>query len=198
MAKQKIMVGFYRVTGISEVIIVECPLQPTPADNYRALLKQVMDRYPQCHESLIKRESSKIEFRDSSDTGYIDEVPGTTLRGLFPDEGDNGEESSRQIGSVFFEGEPWNITLRYFRVKAMVGVVLINRMNGSACPFTQQFQANQLVTELPRLLNSILPHARDLKLRIKPTGKQPTNEVTRVPGEAPKLEKPVVKKTGLK
>lgn len=192
------MVGFYRVSGIPDVIPVECPLQRTPEDNFRLLLKQVMDKFPQCHESLIKRVSSRIERRDSSDTGYIDEVEGTTLRGLFPDEGSNAEESSRQIGTVFFEGEPWNITLRYFRGKAMVGVVLINRMNGSACPFTQQFQANQLVTELPRLLNSILPHARDLKLRTKPTGKQPANEVTRIPGEPAKLEKPAVKKTGLR
>lgn len=190
------MVGFYRVSGIPDAIIVECPLQPTPEGNFRLLLKQVMDKYPQCHESLIKRQSTKIERRDSSDTGYIDDVPGTTLRGLFSDDGGD-DESSRAVGSVFFEGEPWTITLRYFRGKAMVGVVLINRMNGSACPFTQQFQANQLVTELPRLLNSILPHARELKLRTKPTGRKPDNEVTRVPGEQTKPEKPV-KKTGLR
>lgn len=192
------MVGFYRVSGIPDVVSVECPLQRTPEDNFRLLLKQVMDKFPQCHESLIKRVSSRIERRDSADTGYIDETEGGTLRGLFPDEGNNGEESSRQIGTVFFEGEPWSITLRYFRGKAMVGVVLINRMNGSACPFTQQFQANQLVTELPRLLNSIMPHARDLKLRTKPTGKRPENEITRIPGEPAKLEKPKVKKTGLR
>ena len=196
MAKQNFMVGFYRVSGIPDVIIVECPLQPTPEGNFRLLLKQVLDKYPQCHESLIKRLSTKIESRDSSDTGYIDEVPGTTLRGLFSDDGGE-DESSRSVGSVFFEGEPWTITLRYFRGKAMVGVVLINRMNGSACPFTQQFQANQLVTELPRLLNSILPHARELKLRTKPTGRKPENEVTRTPGEQIKPEKPV-RKTGLR
>jgi hypothetical protein len=196
MSKQNIMVGLYRVSGVPEVIVVECPLQPRPEDNYRLLLKQVMDKFPQCHESLIRRLSSKVESRDSADMGYIDEIDGTTLRGLFPDDG-GLEEASRVIGSVFFEGEPWTITLRYYRAKAMVGVVLINRMNGSACPFTQQFQANQLVTELPRLLNSILPHARELKLRMKPTGRKPDNEITRVPGEPVKVAKPV-KKTGLR
>lgn len=189
------MVGFYRVAGVPGVTEVECELQQTPQANFRLLLAEVLKKFPQCHEACITRVSSKIEVRDGSDTGYLDEVEGATLRGLFPD--GESDEASRTVGSVFFEGEPWTITLRYFRGKAMVGIVLINRMNGSACPFTQQFHANQLVTELPRLLNSVLPHARDLKLRFKPTGKQPTNEVTRTPGEQPKVAKPV-KKTGLR
>lgn len=180
MAKKNYMVGFYRVSGIPGVIEVECPLLPSPEANYAALLEQVRQKFPQCHESLIRREGSKVVSRDASDTRYLDEQPGQTLRNLFPE--DTPDEASRNIGSVFWEGESWEITLRYFRAKAACGLALINRMNGSACPFTQQFHAGQLVTELPRLVASLLPNCKNLSLRFRPTGKAPENEITRIPG----------------
>lgn len=196
MALKNFMVGFYKVQGIPELVMVETPLAPTASENYKALLAQVKQKFPGCHESLIQRRSTKIESRDEADLGYINDTPGLTLRGLFMDkEGDNAEEAFCRVGSVFWEGEPWDISLRYYRSKAAIGVVLINRMTGIPSRFNQQFQANQLLTELPRLLREVLPNARDLKFNFKSiaAAHQKQNEHTHIPGESP-TPKPVLPK----
>lgn len=178
------IVGFYKVQGIPEAVMVEAPLVQSASENHKALLALVKQKYPGCHESLITRLSTKIESRDEADPGYIDDTPGLTLRGLFMDK-EGADEAFCRIGSVFWEGEPWDISLRYYRSKAMIGVVLINRMTGNPSRFNQQFQANQLLTELPRLLREVLPNARDLKFNFKSivTAHKKQNEKTHVPGE---------------
>lgn len=190
MAIKNFMLGFYKVQGIPEVVMVEAPLAQSASENHKALLALVRARYPGCHESLITRLSTRIESRDETDLGYIDDTPGLTLRGLFMDKED-GEEAFCKVGSVFWEGEPWDISLRYYRSKAMIGVVLLNRMTGNPARFNQQFQANQLLNELPRLLRDVLPNARELKFRFKShaTAHQQINERTHTPGEAPVLPK---------
>lgn len=181
------MVGFYKIQGNADVCMVETPLLQSASENHKALLAAVKLKYPGCHESLIHRVSTRIESRDETDLGFIDDQPGTTLRNLFMDRED-GDEAFCRVGSVFWEGEPWDISLRYYRSKAMIGVVLINRMSGNPSRFNQQFQANQLLTELPRLLRDVLPNARDLVFRFKShaVAHQRMNEHTHIPGEPPK------------
>lgn len=181
------IVGFYKVQGIPDVVMVEAPLVQNASENHKALLAQVKTRYAGCHESLITRLSTKIESRDAADPGYIDDTPGLTLRGLFVNSEEKDEPFCR-VGSVFWEGEPFDISLRYYRQKAAIGVVLVNRMTGNPARFTQQFQANQLLSELPRLLREVLPNARDMKFNFKSlaTAHQKVNEHTHIPGEAPK------------
>jgi hypothetical protein len=190
MAIKHYFVGFYKVQGIPEPCMVETPLEQNASENHKRLLAQVRAKYPGCHESLITRLSTKIESRDETDPGYIDDIPGTTLRGLFT-EGDSDEPYCK-VGSVFWEGESWDISLRYHRAKAMIGVVLVNRITGNPARFTQQFQANQLLAELPRLMREVLPGARELKFNFKSLvmAHKQHNEHTHIPGEviAPKTK----------
>lgn len=176
--------AYYNVSGVEGEVAIEVPSCGNGKADYLALDRELLKRYPKLSPGQFKRASSKIALKEAGEAAIIDPTPGMTLRQLFPGQGDGfSEEAFRDVGTVFFKGSNYNVTLRYLRSKAMVGVSLTPFIGGGPVRFTNQLQAGVLVDELPRLLREIFGNdGRDLKLRMRNV-KPSTQETTHKPGD---------------
>jgi hypothetical protein len=176
--------AFYNIIGIEGEVAIEVPSVGNGKADYLNLDRALLKRFPKLKPGQFKRASSKLALKDGTEDTIIDPTPGMTLRQLFPDQGDGlSEEAFRNIGTVFFKGGNYNVTLRYLRSKAAVGVSLTPFVGGGPVRFTNQIQAGILVDELPRILREIFGNdGRDLKLRMRVAPK-PVNQTTHKPGE---------------
>jgi hypothetical protein len=174
--------GFFRVVGVEGEIQLEVESTGRAKADYKSLDQLFRKTYPKLKPGQFRRVSSKFIQRAPADD-VIDPTPGMTLRNLFPDQGDGeGEESLRSVGTVFFQGQHCNVTLRYHRAKATVGLSLGPIMGGAAIRFTNQFQAGELVDNLDRLLRETFGNdGRELKLRTRQVVLK--NESAHIPGQ---------------
>lgn len=150
------LVGFFHVDGNPSS--VEVPLTGTPADQYSALAAAIKAKHPTAQH--IHRLSSRIEPRGAGE-GFVEVHDGATIRNLFAAP-EGKEDPCRTIGKTFFSGAPYDVTLLFVRAAGVAAVHLKPRMSGhSPIKFHNQINPQQLVTELPRIIDEVL--GRDAK-----------------------------------
>jgi hypothetical protein len=188
---QPYITGFFKLIGQEGEVAIEVPSTGRAKADYLALDQALRKRFPNLKIGQFKRVNSRVALKAANvSDDIIDPTPGMTLRNLFADHSDNGAESFRNVGTVFFKGSNYHVTLRYLRAKACVGLALTPLVGGTPVRFTNQIQAGILVDELDRLIREILGNdGRDLKLRTRVATKPP-NESTHKPGEPRKAVTP--------
>lgn len=161
------LVGFYRVPGVENPVIVETPLTGTGANDYRNLYAEVQKLYPNATD--IMKISSITESRDPSEADeWLNPLPAMALRQLFPEDDPAAEQFVRIVGTVFFSGASCKISLRYRLENGTVSIMLIDRISKHTTKFSEQFSAALFVRDLPELLTKALgKDAKDLRLKIK-------------------------------
>jgi hypothetical protein len=164
------IIGQYRVPGVKDPVVVESPLIGIANRDYENLYRELKKLHPKLVPGEATRLSSKIETREDV-SQFLNPYPGMTLRQMFidsPTADGTGAETSRQIGTVFFEGASQDVTLRYLQDKGVVGVTLIDRMTHNATRFSNQINAGIPIEQLPKLITEILGRdCKDLKVRLK-------------------------------
>ena len=163
---KKVLVGFYQIPEFGPDC-VETPIVGRPFEEYSNLDAQIYKRHPKFRPGDLKRFGSVIEIRDDTNPGYIDPVPGQTIRQLFEGLPEDATPQ-RQIGRTFFCGSPFHIMLLY-TAGGQVKIVLHPRLKGEGpVQFSNQISAQRLVSELPTLVNEVLgKDARDTALLIR-------------------------------
>jgi hypothetical protein len=175
------LVGFYRVPGVENLVVVETPLTGVGGNDYRNLYGEVQKLYPKA-QNIVKL-SSCTESRDPTEGDeWLNPLPGMPLRDLFPADDPAAEQFVRIIGTVFFGGAPCKISLRYRLESGTVSIMLIDRTNKHTTKFSEQFSAALFVRDLPDLIaKAVGPNAKDLRLKIKEHAADKPSGKDRVP-----------------
>lgn len=160
-------IGFFRIPGVDNLVIVETPLTGSGPNDNRNLLAEVHRLYPKAPS--VERIGTTIESRDPAEGDeWLNPLPGMSLRQLFPEDDPAAETFVRIVGTVFFSGAPCKISLRYRLENGTVSIMLIDRATKHTTKFSEQFSAALFVKDLPELLVKALgPEAKDLRLKIK-------------------------------
>lgn len=170
MSNRVFLIGHYDVEGFGPDS-VETPVIGRPKDEYRALETAIRERHP---KAAIKKQGSHVEQRELHDPGFIEVMPGTTLRGLFPEGPGSESDQARKIGRVSYQGKLCEIIIRHARA-AGVAKITLKDYTGSQIPFNDQIQLTRAIEDLPKIVAEVLgAEGRDVKLRLRKKI-QPTN-----------------------
>src|SRR5688572_10665958 len=108
---KRALVAFYQIPDIG-LDSVETPVVGNPMAEYAALDNLILKKHPSFKPGQLRRQGSVVELRDANNSGVIEYGPGATIRQLF--EGlTEGQEPTRNIGRVFYEGSPYFLVLHY-------------------------------------------------------------------------------------
>lgn len=158
-----VLVGFWRVDG--KEFINETPLTGNGIADKGKLRREVEAAYPRAKEILPL--GTRVEVR-SSNNGYITLSNGSVLRNMFQDD-EGRDDPVRDVGTVWFDGAPYDVTVLFSRGHGCILVMLKPRLNGyGVVRFSNQINPQQPLSELPRVIREVLGNgARELQLKIR-------------------------------
>lgn len=159
---------FYHIPGIKDKVLITVPCTGNGRTDYARAMAEVRKLHPNVPEAQIHRIGSTLESFPDEEIVTSATPPGATLRQLFPTDGTGqATEVFRDAGTVFWQGNACNISLRYFSDKGTIGLVLSDRLSKVATRFSSQWNASLLAETLPALLQTELGQdARDFKFKV--------------------------------
>lgn len=161
-----VLVGFWRVDGVEHSN--EVRLSGNGAADKLSLRTDIQSQFPAAAEILPL--GTRIEQR-TPETAFIEARPGDLLRNIFVD-AEGKEDPVRKVGSVWFDGAPYEVYLLFSRANGAVLVRLRPRVTtAGSIQFPNRIIPQRALSELPSLLTEVLSSGtyRDLKLNIRET-----------------------------
>jgi len=160
-----VFVGFFEVDGVGRVT-VETNLTGDHRLDHAKLWHEIHKLHPTVLHGKIQKVGETIEQRDKV-RSVVEYPVGATIKSLF---GEDPDENGICIGTVTFNNEPCEITLRYNRGKNSAGITLRERRTGIPIRFNEPIAGMRLVREMPDALKGILAQsAREYALLLAET-----------------------------
>lgn len=153
-------VAVFKVKG-QGVHVIEVPHTQKPEVDRTAAWKLIRAKFPKAGEKEIVRSGGAIQSRPKGvKQPRIELQTGATIRQLFVDGTDT--ETGRLVGTVVFNGQPCDLTLRFFRSKSAWGVSLREIGSSSSINFSEQHTSTRPIADLPELVMRTLGGAASL------------------------------------
>lgn len=158
-----VLVGFWRVDGTEHSN--EVRLTGKGRLDRMALGADLKKTFPNAKEIIPL--GTRIELRSNA-TAFVLAEPGAVLRNIFTS-AEGKEDPVKNIGTVWFQGAPFEVLLLFSRANGAVLVNLKPRVvNYGMVRFSNKLNPQRLLSELPTLLAEVFgADARDLKLNIR-------------------------------
>lgn len=160
MAK-RFLVGFYNVAGVPDS--VETPCTGRGRADYDRLWRAITIKHFKVAPIDIVRLGTTIELRHEGGPDVKPVPPGSTLQQLF-----GTDRTSREVGHVYFSGDPAKVVLTFNRSEGYVGLMLLPRIKTSSIiRFSNKINGMRLASELSSIIGEVLgSDAQKLTLNI--------------------------------
>lgn len=160
------LIGYFTVAGSPDS--VETPVIGNAAEEKRSIIRLARQKHPKADSTTFVLTGTRFETREDKAPGFIEVLPGQTLRQLFQDI-DGNDIGQRMIGTVFFSGEPYEVNLVFNRNGGVVSVLLAPQLpHGGPVRFQNPINPQRSISELEVIIREVLgSDVRDLRLNIR-------------------------------